>query len=142
MAMRWLARREYATRELGERLAQRGVPADVAGEAVAGLVDEGLVSDQRYAEACVRTRLRKRYGPLRILAELSQRGVDDPVAQAALDAAGADWVALARSWLRGHGGQPEPDDRDARARAYRRLQNRGFTHAQAIAALDDPPGQH
>lgn len=142
MAMRWLARREYATRELTERLAQRGVPPDIVGEAVAELVAEGLVSDQRYAEACVRTRIRKRYGPLRILAELSQRGVADGVAEAALDADDPDWVALARSWLRGHGGQPEPADRDARARAYRRLQNRGFTHAQAMAALDDPPGQH
>ena len=142
MAMRWLARREYATRELAERLAQRGVPSDIAADAVAELVDEGLVSDQRYAEACVRTRLRKRYGPLRILAELSQRGVDDGVAQAALEAGAPDWVALARSWLRGHGGQPGADDRGARARAYRRLQNRGFTHAQAMAALDDPTGQH
>lgn len=141
MALRWLARREYATRELTERLAKRGVPGDVAAEAVAELADEGMVSDQRYAEACVRTRLRKRYGPLRILAELSQRGVDDGVAQAALEADDPDWVALARSWLRGHGGTPDPDDRNGRARAYRRLQNRGFTHAQAMAALDDAPGQ-
>ena len=141
MAMRWLARREYATRELTERLAKRGVPFDVAAEAVAALAGDGLVSDQRYAEACTRTRIRKRYGPLRILAELSQRGVDDAVAQAALEADHPDWIALARSWLRGHGGQPDAEDRDARARAYRRLQNRGFTHAQAMAALDDPPGQ-
>lgn len=137
-AMRLLARREYAVGELRGRLCtkwrdEEGI-RQLADELVDDLVNEGSLSDQRYVAAFVRSRMQRSQGPVKIRAELRQRQLSDALIEQALDQETEVWVDLAASWLgRQLGGPMEFEDR---ARYYRRLVNRGFSHEQAMIALD------
>lgn len=138
--MNLLARREYAVKELQGRLCVkwRGVEGirELADELVADLEDEGVLSDQRYAAAFVRSRQQRSQGPVKIRAELRQRQLPDSLIEEALHQDSAYWIDLAANWLlRQHGREFEFEDR---ARFYRRLVSRGFSHEQAMGAL----GQH
>lgn len=138
-ALNLLARREYGERELAGRLARRWAapPAgsSLIAECVARLAAEGLLSDRRFADVFVRTRRRRGQGPLRIRAELEQRGVDSSAIAHSLEDGDEVWTARALEWLGRHG--PRDMDRKQRVRFYRRLVNRGFSHSQAMAALDE-----
>ena len=132
-AVRMLGRREYAARELCERLEQKGHTAEAAAEAVEWAAREGLQSDERFAEAFARQKSGRLFGPRRILAELGARGVESALAEAAVDALEIDWVETAQRYLgRRYGAGLDANDR---GRAYQGLSRRGFTHEQAMAAL-------
>ena len=74
-AMDLLARREHARAELEQKLAAEGFDAEVAEGAVQKLVDEGLQSDRRFVESFVQSRIHQGKGPVRIHADLGQRGI-------------------------------------------------------------------
>ncbi len=134
MALRYLGRREYAVAELESKLRQRGVETETLGEVMVFLLDHDLVSDERYAEAWTRMRVRKGYGPARIRAELRRKAVSDGLIAAALAPYDTDWYDLALAWAeRKHRGEL---DEKARARLYRGGMNRGFTHDQVMRAID------
>jgi regulatory protein len=135
-AYRLLGRREYSVFELDQRLRRKWPEAD--SEAIAGLIaaliDENLVSDERFAESYLRSAVQRHQGPLKIRAALRARGVDDALISDAIDRHSGGWTDLAEGWLRRqHRG---PLDFDARKKFYRRLVNRGFTHDQAMDALN------
>jgi regulatory protein len=138
MALRYLGRREYALDELRRKLVSRGIDADIAGHVITDLADQGYVSDERYAEARVRQRMRKGYGPARIRAELREKGVSADVADRALGEFEADWYERAFRWARhwARGREPGLLDERTRARLYRAGTNRGFSHDQVMQALD------
>lgn len=136
--MRLLAQREYAVAELHGRLCgkwpgEEGIH-DLADELVADLVNEGSLSDQRYVDGFIRSRRQRSQGPVKIRAELRQRRLSAELIDAALNQDLDYWVEVAAAWLaRQHDGTLDYDDR---ARFYRRLINRGFSHEQAMQALD------
>ena len=66
LAVGYLTRREYGIEELKRKLLQRGIETGVAEQVIGELIDENLVSDQRFAEMYVRTRIRRLFGPLKI----------------------------------------------------------------------------
>ena len=135
-AYRLLGRREYSVHELGQRLRRKWPEADCAAidDLLEALGEENLLSDERFAESYLRSTLQRHQGPLKIRAALRARGVDDAVTAAALDRHAGGWTDLAADWLgRRH---PGPLDFDARKKFYRRLVNRGFTHDQAMDALN------
>lgn len=133
-AMDYLARREHSCRELKDKLLRRGIASPVAESVVERLRNENLVSDERYAEAYVRSRVRKRFGPLRVRAELRQRGVDDALVEVAMEVHASSWQELADEWAVGRASGPL--DRKQQARIYRSGTNRGFTHEQMMQALE------
>lgn len=133
VAVRMLGRREYAARELRERLQHKGYESAAVVDAVEWAAREGLQSDERFAEAFARQKSARLFGPRRILAELSARGVESEVAEAAVDAPAIDWVDAAARYLQRR--YAEALDTDDRGRAYQGLSRRGFTHEQAMAAL-------
>ena len=134
IAVRYLTRREYGIEELRRKLIQRGSNPDTAEQVVAGLADENLVSDQRFTEMYVRTRIRRLFGPLKIRGELRSLGVSDYVIAEAMPAEQETWFDSASQWAdkRCKGEL----DYAGRAKIYRSLMNRGFTHEQANVALD------
>ncbi|HHO68381.1 MAG TPA: regulatory protein RecX, partial [Gammaproteobacteria bacterium] len=89
--MRLLARREHSVLELRRKLEQRGWQGGPLDEVLDSLVDQNLLSDRRFAEVYTRTRIERGYGPLRIRAELRERGIDAALAEAALEAEAPDW---------------------------------------------------
>lgn len=70
--------------ELRRKLAVKKFEGDEIEATIARLRKEKWLDDERFAEAFVRTRLRKRIGRLRIRRELSAAGVDEDVAAGAL----------------------------------------------------------
>ena len=134
IAMRYLTRREYGIEELRQKLLQRDSDPDIAEKVVTDLVDENLVSDQRFTEMYVRMRIRRLFGPLKIRGELRSKGISEHLIAAAMPDGQETWFDVATQWAdkRCHGEL----DYAGRAKFYRSLMNRGFTHEQANVALD------
>jgi regulatory protein len=133
-ALNYLARREHSRKELTDKLLRRGIEASAVSSVVEQLAANNLVSDTRYAEAYVRSRVARLYGPMRIRAELRQRGVADGILEEALASFDHQWQQLAEDWAgRKYSGDP---DRKAQARVYRSGTNRGFTHDQMMQAIN------
>jgi len=106
----------------------------MAEQVVADLAGENLVSDERFAEMFVRTRIQQLNGPVKIRGELRGLGVSDRLIAEAMPDDRETWFAIAARWAgkRCHGEL----DYAGRAKIYRGLVNRGFTHDQANVALD------
>ncbi len=134
IAVRYLTRREYGIEELRQKLIQRGSDSATAEKVVADLANENLVSDQRFTEMYVRTRIRHLFGPLKIRGELRSRGISDHLISEALPDGEETWFDSASQWAdkRCQGEL----DYAGRAKIYRSLMSRGFTHEQANVALD------
>lgn len=94
------------------------------------LVDKGLLSDERFAEAYVRMRSQRGYGPQRIRGELHERGVDERLITTAIRDQPTDWHRLASQVRVKRFGQESPSDHKERARQMRFLQYRGFEQEQ------------
>jgi len=136
-AMNWLARREHSLAELRTKLAAREFSPEAIENTVAGLVADGLASDDRFAEAFVAARIRKGQGPVRIRRDLRQRGVDAELIQLHLEESGADWRSLAETVRHKKFGAKIPAEYKEKARQMRFLEYRGFTGEQIRAALDN-----
>lgn len=130
--LRALARREYARTELLERLRREGYPEDMSQSLLDDLEQQGLQSDQRFQEALIRRRAAQGYGPLRLQAELRQRGLDADAGRVPPETDFSD--ALRRA----HGkrfGAHAPDSLEERAKRERFLMRRGFARGEISAFL-------
>jgi regulatory protein len=147
-AYRLLGRREYSVAELGQRLRlkwpdlESGLESagpDSVTELLDALVAENLLSDERFTEAFVRSQVQRQQGPLKIRAALRAKGVADALITRELDRHAGAWADLAAQWLeRKHHG---PLDYAGRGKFYRRLLNRGFSHEQAMDAVNQHSGE-
>lgn len=136
-AMDFLARREHAYAELVTKLEKREHATADIEIVLDALVDDGLLSDARYAEAIVASKARRGIGPVRIRAELMSVGVSDHFIEISLDEAGVDWYAVAKAVRVKRFGLDSPPDFPARAKQMQFLQRRGFDMDQLQAAFDD-----
>ena len=133
-AYRLLGRREYSILELSNRISRKWPQANDIEYVISQLVEENLVSDQRFTASFLRSRVQRHQGPLKIRAELRGKGVPDFVISDALESMSGEWRALAAEWLeRQHSGTVSFADKQ---KYYRRLVNRGFSHDQAMDALN------
>ena len=135
IALRYLGRREYGIEELRRKLNQRGADSQITDKLVGDLADADLVSDQRFTEMYVRMRIRNLFGPLKIRGELRSRGITDHQIGEALPDEQETWFDSASLWASKRS-QGELDYA-GRAKIYRSLMNRGFTHEQANIAIDN-----
>ncbi|MCW9059052.1 MAG: recombination regulator RecX [Gammaproteobacteria bacterium] len=134
-ALGLLARREHSRLELARKLRQRGMAGADLEQVLDELAAARLLSDTRFAEEYARSRASRGYGPLRIRAELRERGIDDAGIQAALAELGEDWCQQARAARQRRFGAESPADLKERARQSRFLQQRGFSPEQIRQAL-------
>jgi regulatory protein len=125
-AMDFLARREYGQDELARKLAEKGYRRSIVDDELRRLAEEGLQSDTRFAESFVQSRINQGKGPVRIRADLGQRGIRDGIIEGALEEAGCDWFELAREERVKKFGAAVPADFKEKARQMRFLQYRGF----------------
>jgi len=138
-AMDYLARREHGRVELRNKLTKFGFDADVSDDAIEQLIDDGLQSDQRFAEAFIQSRINQGKGPTRIRLDLSQRGVSDSLIDDGLHDAEQNWRELAREIRARKFGAELPVDFKEKARQMRFLQYRGFEpdHIQSAVSAGD-----
>lgn len=91
---------------------------------------QGLLSNERFTEQYVSARRQRGYGPLRIQAELREKGIDDGLIAAYVDERGEDWGGCLRQVHNKKYGDTLPGDFKEQARRARFLQYRGFTAEQ------------
>lgn len=136
-AMDYLARREHSQRELTRKLNSRGFDAEVVEAAVATLIADGLLSDSRFAEAFVHSRFQRGSGPQKIHAELRERGIEDGLISACVEAFDEQWRERIREVREKKFGAEQPRDFRERSRQMRFLQQRGFTSDQISGVFRD-----
>ncbi|ACL72374.1 regulatory protein RecX [Thioalkalivibrio sulfidiphilus] len=125
--VRLLARREHSRSELRRKLAHKGHEPEALDEALDRLAAQRYQSDARFVETFVRHRVQQGYGPVRIAAELRERGIGESESEAGIAAAGADWQQLAEEALHRRFGDLPPEDAREWAKRARFLQYRGFS---------------
>lgn len=134
-ALRLLARREHSRLELQRKLRQRRFPQKLIDEVLDEYEERGWLDDQRFADVYARSRMDMGYGPLRIMAELQQRGVHS-TPECLAEMAEADWRRRAVELRERRFGltdlRPDPEEKLRQARF---LLRRGFSHDQVESAL-------
>ena len=136
-ALGLLARREHSRAELLARLVRAGHERAEAQRTVEDLAGQGLVSDTRFAEAFIRSRIEHGGGPLRIRRDLEVRGVESSIVERLLDPDGEAWEARARGAREKRFGAALPAERNEAARQSRFLLGRGFTRRQVRRAIEE-----
>jgi len=126
-AMNLLAHREHSRYELRTKLRRRFADAALVEEQLSRLAAEGLQADTRFAESYARQRSERGYGPVRVRAELRERGVSTEEVAGALEALAIDWCAVATTVLRKKFGASAVTDIKEQARRARFMHYRGFT---------------
>ena len=115
---------------------------DLAGseleELLRSLQEDGLLSDERFAETLIRGRISRGYGPFYIHQELAAKGIDNDLGDRLIEEANVDWLAMAQASLeRRHPAAGE--DLSAWMKAARFLQRRGFPGDLVRKALGPQP---
>ena len=139
-ALRMLGRREYGRAELTAKLARSF--AGLQREAVHEIADElealGYLDDARCAEALIRSRIGKGYGPNYIRMQLASKGLPEALLGETADALEVDWYSVAQraAARRMH---EAAASRAGWQRAARYLQRRGFDSDMVRKALGAMP---
>ena len=126
-AMDYLSRREHATYELSQKLLAKGYESEDVSAALSRLSTQGLLSDERFTEAFINQRINRGSGPLKIRAELRQKGISDAMIEAFLDERNKQWRKSAQAVRNKKYGLEQPSDLKEKARQTRFLQSRGFS---------------
>lgn len=123
-AAKQLSYRALSTKQLRDKLLEKGHTEDAVEYALEWLITRGMLNDKAFAQSVVRSYARRGYGELRIRQELSHRGVPREVADVAMEeyeAEDATMCALLDKRLRG-----DLSDRKEVDKAIAALQRRGY----------------
>jgi len=148
--MDFLARREHGSAELKTKLTKRFRKRDcepgLVEQVIQQLIEEGLLSDERFAASRVRQLAGRGYGPSRIRNDLRQQRVEHLISDTMEEAfdSEVDWeMEAAAVYEKKYGGAPIEGDWDARqrerGRRIRFMQYRGFGAevSQKLVSEDD-----
>jgi regulatory protein len=139
-AVALLARRDYSTRELRQKLKERGYLEHAIEPVLVDLEETRKLDDQRYGANVAASRSRRAYGPARIRKELKRKGVAAEAIETAMAGGEGeevpDYFRLAREARARKFGPELPTDWKENARQARFLQYRGFSTDHIRAALD------
>jgi len=148
--MDFLARREHGSAELKTKLTKRFRKRDcepgLVEQVIQQLIEEGLLSDERFAASRVRQLAGRGYGPSRIRNDLRQQRVEHLISDTMEEAfdSEVDWeMEAAAVYEKKYGGAPIEGDWDARqrerGRRLRFMQYRGFGAevSQKLVSEDD-----
>ena len=103
------------------------------------LAEDGLQSDARYAEVLIRSRVNRGQGPLKIRADLRQRGLHGEAVEPLLEDYAEQWPELALQVVERRFGSDAAADRGDWARRARFLAGRGFPESLVGRVLGPLP---
>ncbi len=132
-AIRLLSRREHSCKELQQKLLARDFGSCLIDEVLTTLQAENLLSDERFAESYVRSKVRKGVGPVRLQHELRDHQIDDELIHRYL--CDQHWRQLAVEVRQKRFGAVLPESYEERANQMRFLQYRGFSAEQINGAM-------
>lgn len=136
----YLSRREHSQKELVDKLTLKGFACEVILAQLAELQDLGLQSDERFTASFTRMRLGQGKGLAVIRQDLQQRGIEKSVIEAVLAEVDVDWSARACQVRQRKFGVDLPLTPKDKARQLRFLAARGFSAADAYAAISYQEG--
>ena len=127
VAVRLLSRREHSAFEIRDKLLKRDFDETEIAQAIVELQQGGWLSDERFAEAYIRMRQLKGFGPIRISIELNERGVKESIVDGYMQPGDEIWLqTLQQQYLKKYKNNPIEDYND-KAKRIRFLQYRGFS---------------
>lgn len=130
-----LSRREHSTKELTQKLSLRKFELDEISVVVDYLLEEDYLSNERFAESILRTRVNKGYGWLYIKNELSQKGVSSSIIYELKNNQQIDWYLQAELAYNKRFGTTAVTDQKDKAKRARFLQGRGFSSDEIFSLL-------
>lgn len=130
-----LARRDYGSAELRERLLAVPFAAAAVESAILALENARFLDDGRYAEHFVAYHSGRGQGPRRIRLEMRGKGLPEYLITGAINEAAPVWAERAQALRRRRFGVEAPGTLEERARQSRFLLYRGFTPAQVRLAF-------
>lgn len=136
VALRLLARREHSRQELTLKLRQRQLEGSIISRVLDDYEREGWLNDDRFSDVYSRQRIDLGYGPLKVLAELQQRGIHQT--PACLDElTDTDWIRNALLLRDKRFGLSDlTNNWDEKVRQAGFLRRRGFTANQVERTLE------
>jgi len=139
-AIRLLANREFCEFEMRQRLARREFEDETIDWAISRLQQDGYLSELRYAEAYLRSRLKKGEAPWLAARRAEQKGAQSSAVQAALteltECYDAGQAARELMLARDPAGLRFEDERVWQRQA-RFLRNKGFAADIILRVLND-----
>ena len=129
-----LSRRDHASEALRRKLLDKGYDPNVVASVIEQLCVDKLLDDRRYVENFIGFHAQRGQGPLRVIAELRQIGMQGGWVNEAV-AAYPDWLAQLRRAREKKFGTQLPTHYADGQRQTRFLGYRGFTGAQIRMAL-------
>ncbi len=126
-AVRLLSRREHSAFEIRNKLAKREFDNSEIEQAIVELIQGDWLSDERFAEAYIRMRQLKGFGPVRISIELNERGVKESIVETYLYAGEISWSRTLVEQYRKKYKDKTIEDYNDKAKRIRFLQYRGFS---------------
>lgn len=131
-AMELLSRRPMSEKELIDKLIRKGEDEETAADCARWLRENGFLDDESYASAVARHYAAKGYGPGRVRAELSRRGVDRELWDDTLEAMPENTDKLDRFIA---ARLSDPEDRDQVRKVSAALYRRGYSWEEIRSAL-------
>ena len=131
-AMELLSRRPMSEKELVDKLIRKGEDQETAADCARWLREKGFLDDESYAAAVARHYAAKGYGPGRVRAELSRRGVDRELWDGTIEAMPENREKMDRfiaSRL------TDPEDREQIRKVSAALYRRGYSWEEIRSAL-------
>ncbi len=126
VAVRLLSRREHSAFEIRDKLHKRDFDEAEIEQAIIELQQGDWLSDERFAEAYIRMRQLKGFGPIRIAIELNERGVKESIVEDYLQVDDESWQQTLEQQYRKKYKNKAIADYNDRAKRIRFLQYRGF----------------
>jgi len=127
-AMDYLSRREHSRYELYKKISTHNFNKDLINQELDLLIRDGLLSDERFVEAFIHSRKKNGKGPLKISAELQQRGADESLINKYIEEIeNSEWLDSAKQVVEKKLGNNQQLDYDNQLKMMKFLNNRGFT---------------
>ena len=131
-AMELLSRRPMSEKELVDKLIRKGEDEEAARDCARWLREEGFLNDESYAATVARHYAAKGYGPGRVRAELSRRGVDRELWDGTIEAMPENTEKLDRFIA---ARLTDPEDREQIRKVSAALYRRGYSWEEIRSAL-------
>ena len=126
--MDYLSRREHSRYELYKKISTHNFDKDLINQELDLLIRDGLLSDERFVEAFIHSRKKNGKGPLKISAELQQRGADESLIKKYIEEIeNSEWLDSAKQVVEKKLGNNQQLDYDNQLKMMKFLNNRGFT---------------
>ena len=126
VALSYLAKSEYTRFTLREKLLRKGFLHQVVEAALDSLAQQGFLDDARFCEVFIARRVRQGYGPIRILAECRQYGINEEIITSQLQQDEEFWLTVINAVWQKKKFSADNSSQQEQLRQIRYLQYRGF----------------